>query len=103
MKNSLKKLLLIGSTLGVAGVVAGSVALSSCSVNIWKNADGSITISDEAKPSTNVDSESGNESGTSSVEANKNHKDENHHGNKHNDKHDSNASIQHQQQTNANL
>lgn len=103
MKKSLKKLLLIGSTLGAAGVVAGSVALSSCSVNIWKNADGSITISDEAKPSTNVDSESGNESGTNSVETNKNHKDENHHENKHDDKHDSNVSIQHQQQENANL
>ena len=101
MKKSLKKLLLIGSTLGAAGIVAGSVALSSCTANIWRNADGSFTISSEPKPSTNVNSESGNESGTNSVEANKNHKDENHHENKHNDKHDSNVSIQ--QQTNANL
>ncbi|MBR2652286.1 hypothetical protein IKD56_02925 [bacterium] len=32
MKKSLKKLLLIGSTLGAAGIIASSVALSSCSV-----------------------------------------------------------------------
>ena len=47
MKKSLKKLLLIGSTLGAAGIVAGSVALSSCTANIWRNADGSFTISSE--------------------------------------------------------
>ena len=111
MKKSLKKLLAIGGTLGAASVVAGSVALSSCSVNIWKNSDGSITISDQAKPDTSTnDQNSSNTEGSETKPNTQNNSTHNvqleeHHENKHDHGKDNhkNDNLNNQQQTTTNL